>query len=288
MGVKRCGASVRAGLIVVFIGHLLSLLVVAAVAHHAGNPFPHGAPLWWAVGGGFLAALSLMAFYLALSAGHMGAAAAISGLLCAAVPALVSALTEGAPGWKRLLGFALAAIAIWRIASPGPAEANSDPLLEASELGALHESSAEAAATHRRSSLFAVLGGIGFGIYFVSLKYAAPAGVLWALGAARIGSAGTAAVTLLALMLFARRDASLTFSKNALAWIVSGAAMDTAGNLLYIAATQLGRLDVAAVIASLYPASTIVLAAIILRERTTRRQLAGMFLALPAVILITL
>lgn len=287
MGVKRAGATVRGGLVVVLIGHALSLGVVAALAYAGGSPFPHGAPLWWAVGGGAIAALSLMAFYIALSAGHMGAAAAISGLLCAAVPALVSALTEGAPGWKRLLAFALAAISIWQIASPGAAEMNSDPLLEKSEVS-LQESATQAAAAHRRSSIYALLGGLGFGIYFVSLKYAGSAGVLWAMGAARIGSVTTSAITLLALTIFGRNLAPLVFSKNMLVWIVTGAALDTVGNLLYITATGMGRLDVAAVIASLYPASTILLAAIILRERTTRRQLGGMLLAVPAVILITM
>lgn len=287
MGVKRSGSTVRGGLIVVLIGHLLSLGVVATLAYMGGNPFPHGAPLWWALGGGALSALSLMAFYIALSAGHMGAAAAISGLLCAAVPALWSAMTEGAPGWKRLVGFALAAVAIWQIASPGATDMDSDPLHEASEAD-VEETVAQAAAVHKRSSAYAVLGGLGFGVYFVSLKYAGAAGVLWAMGASRIGSAATAGITLLALTLLGRNLAPLVFSKNALAWIVSGAALDTAGNLLYIAATGMGRLDVAAVIASLYPASTILLAAIILRERTTRRQLGGMLLAVPAVILITL
>lgn len=291
MGVKRGGSTVRAGLVVVLLGHTVSLAVVALLAHHAGEPFPHGAPLWWALGGGALSALALMAFYIALSAGHMGAAAAISGLLCAAVPALVSALTEGAPGWKRICGFVLAAIAIWQIASPGPADSNSDPLLEVRD-PAPHETAEAALAAHRRSSLFALLGGLGFGVYFVSLKYAAAAGVLWAMGASRIGSALTALLTLVLIsaVMMARKQqsASLTISGNAVIWILSGAALDTVGNLLYIAATRMGRLDVAAVIASLYPASTILLAAIILRERTTRRQLGGMLLALPAVVLITI
>jgi drug/metabolite transporter (DMT)-like permease len=59
------------------------------------------------------------------------------------------------------------------------------------------------------------------------------------------------------------------------------------GNLFYIRATQLGRLDVAAVVCSLYPAGTILLAALVLHERPTRRQLAGMALALGAVMLLS-
>ena len=67
---------------------------------------------------------------------------------------------------------------------------------------------------------------------------------------------------------------------------MASALLDTSGNLLFIAATRAGRLDVAAVLASLYPASTILLAALALGERPTRRQALGMFMALAAVALI--
>ena len=71
------------------------------------------------------------------------------------------------------------------------------------------------------------------------------------------------------------------------AGIVSGS-LDAVGNLFYMLASQLGRLDVAAVISSMYPAGTILLAGIILREHPTRRQVAGMGLALAAVALLSL
>ena len=66
------------------------------------------------------------------------------------------------------------------------------------------------------------------------------------------------------------------------------ALLDTSGNLLFVAATRAGRLDVAAVLASLYPASTILMAAWMLRERPTRRQGLGMAAAAVAVVMITL
>ena len=70
-------------------------------------------------------------------------------------------------------------------------------------------------------------------------------------------------------------------------WALSTALLDTSGNMLFIAATRAGRLDVAAVLASLYPASTILLAAFVLGERPTRRQVVGMGIAAVAVALIS-
>ena len=69
-------------------------------------------------------------------------------------------------------------------------------------------------------------------------------------------------------------------------WVLSTALFDTSGNLIFIAATRAGRLDVAAVLASLYPASTILLAARVMKERPTRRQALGMVAAGIAVVLI--
>ena len=68
--------------------------------------------------------------------------------------------------------------------------------------------------------------------------------------------------------------------------MISGT-LDTVGNLFYMMASQVGRLDVAAVICSMYPAGTILLASVILREKPTRRQLMGMGLALGAVALLS-
>ena len=271
IAVKRSGGNVRGALFVVLAGHLLSLLVVGSLAAARGESFPHGAPLAWAVCGGAISGISLVAFYLALADGHMGSAAAISGLLCAAVPAVVSGFTEGSPGLRRLLGFAFAGGAIWLIAS----------------------ASGSGAGASRRAIVLSTLGGLGFGVYFVSLKYAGTAGLLWAMGAARVGSASMAALLLVALLLTSHRqngDAAGEAAGRArtFAWIVAGAAMDTGGNLSFLAATRAGRLDVAAVLSSIYPASTILLAAWLLKERTTVRQRWGMALALVAVVFVTL
>jgi drug/metabolite transporter (DMT)-like permease len=260
--------AIRAALLVVLIGHSLSLAVIATLALRHGDALPHGAPLIWGLCGGVIAGISLVAFYIALASGHMGSAAAVSGLLCAAVPAVVSGFTEGAPGFRRLLGFLLAGAAIWLIASSADDDATAS----------------------RRALILSTLSGIGFGVYFVSLKYAGEAGLLWPMAMSRTGSIATAAFLLTAMALWPKAKPAPPMPTPwlpLLAWIAAGAALDSGGNLSFLAATRAGRLDVAAVLASIYPASTILLAAALLKERTTKQQRWGMILALPAVILIT-
>jgi drug/metabolite transporter (DMT)-like permease len=269
MGVKRAGGTMGSALRVVLLSHAMSFSVLLAVALLRGDTFPHGAPLWWGVGAGVTAGISLTCFYVALSRGAMGASAALSGLLAAAIPAVVSGVVEGSPGLLRMVGFAVAGVAIWMIAA-GP--------------------NAEATPADKGTFWLAMAGGVGFGVYFVGLKLAGTTGVIWPLATARMGSLGTCSL-LLAGMALRRGVVSgprARLSPTVVKWAAATALLDTSGNLLFIAATRAGRLDVASVLASLYPASTILMAAWMLRERPTRRQGLGMAAAAVAVVMITL
>jgi drug/metabolite transporter (DMT)-like permease len=271
MGVRAAGGSTRAALRFILLSHLSSLAVLTIVLWLRHQPIPHGALLGWGLSAGFSGGISLTAFYLALSRGEMGVSAAVSGLLAAAIPALVSTGMEGAPGALRLAGFLLALVAIWVIAA-GPSPENSGGK---ATLG------------------LAVLSGAGFGIYFVALRMANPLGVVMPMALARVGSLVTCSLMLLALRISRVRkpqepERMLPMPGVVVLWALSSALLDTAGNMLFVGATLLGRLDVAAVLASLYPAGTILLAAWRLHEKPTRRQVAGMLAALAAVVMITL
>ena len=268
MSVKNAGGTMGAALRVVVLSHAMSFSVLLLVIWLRGNTFPHGAPLLWGLVAGVTAGVSLTCFYVALSRGAMGASAALSGLLAAAIPAAVSAIAEGPPGLLRTLGFALAGAAIWMIAA-GP--------------------NAEATPADRGTLGLALVGGVGFGIYFVALKLAGTTGVLWPLATARVGSLGLCSLMLAGMSLRAKRSKPKAWlTRPVVMWAMATALLDTTGNLLFIAATRAGRLDVAAVLASLYPASTILMAAWMLRERPTRRQGLGMMAAAVAVVMITL
>jgi drug/metabolite transporter (DMT)-like permease len=268
MGVKTVGGSAGGALRIVVMSHLTSFAVLASFIYFLGMPVPHGTVLAWGLVAGVAAGLSLTAFYIALSRGAMGASAAISGLLAAAIPAAVSIAAEGSPGVWRFCGFLVAGAAIWMIAA-GP---NAGGTGEGSGNGTM---------------VLAVLAGAGFGIYFVALKMAGPAGPVVAMATARVGSIGVC--SLLLLMLAGRGgQEKVQITGATIRWVLLTALMDTSGNMFFVAATRAGRLDVAAVLASLYPASTILLAAYMLKERPTRRQGLGMLVAVVAVVMITL
>ncbi|GGA68111.1 hypothetical protein GCM10011507_19550 [Edaphobacter acidisoli] len=272
MGAKHAGGSMGSALRVILVSHATSFTALLLIVWLRGDPFPHGAPLVWGIAAGVTGGLALMCFYVALSRGAMGASAAVSGLLAAAIPAAVSAVAEGSPGLLHIFGFLVAGLAIWLIAA-GP--------------------NAEAKPASTGTIWLAIAAGIGFGIYFVALKQAGAAGVFWPMATARIGSLSTCSLALIAVMLTAKRNRKSSantgsLNRRAITWALSTALLDTSGNLLFIAATRAGRLDVAAVLASLYPASTILLAAWMLRERPTRRQGIGMAIAAAAVVMITL
>ena len=267
MAVKSAGGTMGAALRVILLSHAVSLAILLAVVWWRGDAFPHGAALMWGLVAGVTAGIALACFYVALSRGAMGASAALSGLLAAAIPAAVSAGAEGSPGLLRLAGFVVAGAAIWLIAAgPNP----------------------EAKTADRGTVWLAVIGGVGFGVYFVALKFAGSAGVIWPLATARMGSLAVCSLLVGGMAWKAKAgEEKLRLTRAVVIWAMGAVLLDTSGNLLFIAATRAGRLDVAAVLASLYPASTILLAAWTLHERPTRRQGLGMAVAAAAVVMIT-
>jgi uncharacterized membrane protein len=106
--------------------------------------------------------------------------------------------------------------------------------------------------------------------------------VLWPMVASR--TAGTLTMLIYALVL----HKPLLPAGKAWPFIALNGLLDVSGNGLYILAAQAGRMDVSAVLASLYPASTVLLAWLVLREKINRSQSVGILAALGAILLMTL
>ena len=276
MGVKTAGGTAAGALRLVIVAHAVSLTVLTVLCIVTGSAWPHGPAMIWALAAGATVGISLTAFYVSLSRGTMGVSAAVSGVLAAAIPAAVSTVLEGAPGALRLAGFVVALVAIWIIAA-----------------GDSPENAVENKTESRKTMALAIVGGLGFGFYFVALRMSNGLGVLEPIALAR---AASLVMCVFLLVVVGKREKSAAvpiktapwLSRAAVGWALGVALLDTGGNLLLIAATRTGRLDVAAVLSSLYSAVTILLAAWQLHERPTRRQMAGMVAALAAVVMITL
>ncbi len=259
MGARRAPA-----LLVVISGHLFSFLVLLALCVATHSTQAGLRPLLFAAVGGFEGAVALAVFYRALAMGAMGLTAALTGLLTALVPVLFSLVHEGLPTVLTMVGLAMGLGAIWLI----------------THTPASNDSEATKRGTPPLALLLGALAGCGFGTQLILFKMAGSANVLWVMTWAR--AAGVAAI-LLCLLVMPPKGPWRGFW---LTGIVAGS-LDTIGNLFYLETTRWGRLDVAAVVCSLYPAGTILLAALVLREWPTRRQLAGMCLALAAVALMS-
>jgi drug/metabolite transporter (DMT)-like permease len=123
-----------------------------------------------------------------------------------------------------------------------------------------------------------LLSGISLGLFLVLIHQASGAAtVLWPLAAARAASIAVLAAVGVATGGLARPGPS------ALGFTALAGLLDTGGNALFLLAAQAGRLDVAGVLSSLYPASTVILACVFLGERLTARQTAGAVAALASI-----
>jgi drug/metabolite transporter (DMT)-like permease len=255
--------------LIVVSGHFVTLLALLAISLGGRFPLPGSHDLLFSAAGGFEGALALAMFYRALAMGAMGLTAALTGLLTAMIPVLFSLHEDGPPTSAGALGLAMGLAAVWLITYAPEAHA------------ATGNAGGRQPGTPPRALLLGTLAGLGFGAQLVLFKFAAGGGILWVMTSAR--AAGVTAMLLVILFSPPARPGQGFWLYGVLA-----GTFDTVGNLLYIETTRFGRLDLAAVICSLYPAGTILLAALVFRERPTGRQFAGMALALTAVVLLSL
>lgn len=243
--------------IVVIATYTTGLVLLITLALIWREAFPPPIDIFWGGLGGVVGATGLIAFYSGLSIGRMGIIAPTSAVLTAGVPVLFSAFTEGLPSLLQLGGFVLALLAIVLISRP------------------------ERAKGRPKGIGLALVAGSCFGCFFILISRVGPHATFWPLATARL----TSVLFLLILALF--RKQSITPKRTVLPLILCAGSLDAIGNAFFVLAAHSGRLDVASVLSALYPAATVLLAAILLRERVTRIQGLGVLLALIAIPLIS-
>ncbi len=232
--------------------NLGGLLLVGTLAYATHAPFPSARSAAWVLAGGISGGTGLAIFYRALSSGRMGLTAPVAAVLGAAIPAVFSMFTEGLPGRIPLLGFVLAALGLWLITR---AEDGSKP----EGIG------------------LAVLAGIGFASFYLCVRQAGDASALWIASLTRVGGL----IITAAIVLLMGKFRNIT--PAGVRWGALTGCIDSLGTILFVYASQTGRLDEAVVISSLYPAVTVVLARVFLKEHFTRWRVVGLLAALAAV-----
>ncbi|MGA2388374.1 MAG: DMT family transporter [Candidatus Sulfotelmatobacter sp.] len=228
----------------------LVLVGTLASASHAIFPSPRSAA--WVLAGGISGGAALGIFYRALSSGRMGLTAPVAAVVGAAIPTVFSMFTEGIPGRIPLMGFFFAAVGLWLITR---AEEGTSP----DGIG------------------LALLAGVGFAGFYLCVRQAGDCSAWWIATFTRTGG-----LIVTGMIVLAQRKFS-DITSAGVRWGLFTGCVDSLGTILFVRASQTGRLDEAVVISSLYPAVTVLLARVFLQEHFTRWRFVGLLAALAAV-----
>jgi uncharacterized membrane protein len=243
-------------------------LAVTVVSHLAGLPLlagglllisgtPRAADLGWGALGGVAGLVGIALLYHGLSGGAMAVVSPVTAVTAAVVPLAAGLLLDGALSGFGLAGVACAVVAI--------------------ALVSLNHGGRVAVA--RASVGLALLAGTMFGVFFILLAQVHPDSGLWALVGVRLGSLP------LGWLVAVRAGVTLRLPGRALVWAALAGGLDLTANWLFLLAVMQGHLSVVAVLASLYPASTVMLALTVDKERLRPVQIAGLGLAATALVL---
>lgn len=233
---------------------------------------PTGADLGWAVLAGVGSGVGTGFLYRGLASGRMGVVSPISAVGAAVVPVLAGAVAGERPTLVVWLGVGFALPGIWLVSStPQDDLANLDD--RPGPPGAPRESFAAGV-------LDGVASGLGFGLLFAALGQVPDSAGLMPLALAQAVS--VPAVVVLALAL----GAAWVPHGRPVRWALLAGPLGATATAAFLAATHHGYLTVAGVLASLYPATTVLLAALVLRERVHRAQGLGLGLCALAVALV--
>lgn len=252
---------------VVIVSQLIGMALLILLALFTRETVTRTENLWVALPAGVFGGFGLLMLYRGLAEGRMGLVAPITALVTAILPVSFSFVTEGLPAALTLAGCVLALIAAILISLESSDDSNTSKKRRPIQL---------------RDLQLPILAGLGFGTFFILIDTAGADAVFIPLIIARVGSMTVLTGLALASGQLKRPDMS-TLPIIALAGF-----FDTGGNAFFVLAAQSGRLDVATILSSLFPAGTVLLAWLILREQLARHQIAGIMLALVAIVLITL
>jgi len=251
-------ATKRAPVITVVFGSQFAGFAVLGIALPLTPGTYHPSDVAYGAGAGILGALAVALLYRGLAIGAMGIVSPITAVLAAAVPAVYGIAVGERPTAIALGGIGLALVAVVVVSFSGSGGRSVRGIPEA------------------------IAAGIMFAAFFIVLARTSPDAGLWPLAGARVAS-----IVMVGLVALAVR-APLVPPEGARATIVFGGLFDMLANVFYVLAVHTGLIAIVAVVTSLYPASTVALAGIVLRERLSVRQWIGVGCAFAGVATIAL
>jgi drug/metabolite transporter (DMT)-like permease len=239
------------------------VVVIAALA--LGGPLQL-AGFWWAVAAGAAGGAGLLVFYAGLAAGPMSVVAPVTALVSTVLPVAVAVVAGERPGPAVVAGAVVCLAAITLVSMEG-----STPRGGGSRRSA-------------RGVWYGIVAGAAFGLFFLFLRNAGTAGVLWPVGVSRLAGA---VIALAAAAVTRTRPVWWNTDRRTFAMALASGAFDATANVCYVLATRAGLFGLAVVITSLYPGITVLLARLTLGERMRSVQRAGLALAAVGIVLLT-
>lgn len=250
-----------AALRVVIVSYPVAMVLLAGLAFAVGGDISHAAIIWGALCG-VSQAFGVWWFYAALGAGPISVVSPLTAILVAGVPVAVGVGLGERPSLVAVVGIVVALLAVALVSrDAGDSEST----------------------THRFTTTVAWLtvgSGLAFGLNFVLIDQAPTEAGLWPLVFARVSA------TVLVLVIAAVSGHLVLPTGVPMKLALLAGVLDTIANVAMLLALQASLLSLAGVLISLYPAGTVLLAIVVLKERVTRWQVLGMVLALAAVAMI--
>jgi drug/metabolite transporter (DMT)-like permease len=242
---------------VVGMTQLVGMVAALALAILLAEPFPSGSDIAWAVTGGVFGVVGITSLYRGLSVGRMGVVAPVTGVLSAAVPVTFGFLTEGIPPATVVVGIVVALVAV-----------------------VLVTRTPEAAAGKPSGVQWALIAGLANGAFNICVGQFSGESAFGLLVIVRL----VQALILGGVILLGRQAWRLP--RDVVPKLVLVGLLDMGGNAAFILAAAAGDLAIAAVLSSLYPVVTVLLAITLLREHVTRSHILGIGLTGVAIALI--
>jgi uncharacterized membrane protein len=222
---------------------------------------PKLTPLAWGALSGVGSGVGTMSLYHGLAVGRMSIVATLSGVLAAVLPVIVGLALGNTLDGSAAVGIALAVPAILLVSWQ-------------------RERNPQAPAWP--GVLYGTLAGLGFGLLFIALSRAGTRSGAWPLIPGQLVS-----VVLIAPFALRAAGGGATWAKPTVALTLTAGVVGGTANLLFLAAAGKGELAIVAVLSSLYPAFTVLLARAVLAEHWSRRQAIGLVAAAIAVVLVS-